>query len=146
MNILSKAKFIALDHPTKDQPETVYQAIKSGKIEGPILIKDSDNRFNFNYKGNNVVCFEDLNDVGLIKPKNKSYIQVNNEGTIINIIEKKVISSSFCVGGYGFESAQQYINAYEALHDLGEKYISNIIYQEILGEKDIYGRKSEILL
>ena len=141
MNISSKAKFIALDYPTKDQPQTVYEAIQLAEMKGPVFIKDSDNRFNFNYKGNNVVCFEDLNDIGLVKPKNKSYIQVNNEGTIINIIEKKVISSSFCVGGYGFESAGNYMDAYKALNDLGEKYISNIIYHEILNEKIFSGEK-----
>jgi hypothetical protein len=135
MNIMSKVEFIELDEPTKDQPHTVYEAIRLKNITGPVFIKDSDNRFTYKYNGGNSVCYEDLNDVGLIKPKNKSYIQANSEGTVINIIEKQVISANFCVGGYGFESAAQYTTAYDALDNLNERYISNIIYHEILGEK-----------
>lgn len=143
MNLISKTRFIVLTEATKDQPETVYNAIVEGNIKGPIFIKDSDNYFSFNYKGNNVVCYNDLNNVGLIKPHNKSYIQANNESTILNIIEKKVISSYFCVGGYGFEDASNYIKAYENLGINDERYISNIVYHEILDEKIF---KAEIVI
>ncbi|HEX8332432.1 MAG TPA: hypothetical protein VF622_07395 [Segetibacter sp.] len=141
MNIMSKVEFIELDEPTKDQPHTVYEAIRLKNIKGPIFIKDSDNRFSYKYTGKNVICYEDLNDVGLIKPKNKSYIQANSEGTVINIIEKQVISSNFCVGGYGFESANQYTAAYDALDSLDERYISNLIYHQILAEKVFMAEK-----
>jgi hypothetical protein len=141
MNIMSRVEFIELDEPTKDQPQTVYEAIRMKNMRGPIFIKDSDNRFSYKYTGQNVVCYEDLNDVGLIKPKNKSYIQANSEGTVINIIEKQVISSNFCVGGYGFESSLHYTAAYEALDSLNERYISNIIYHQILSEKIFMAEK-----
>ncbi len=139
MKLLEKVEFIALTEPTKDQPETVYNAIKQANITGPIFIKDSDNRFSYAYHGENTICYADLNNVGLIKPKNKSYIQINTEKTVLNIIEKKVISSNFCVGGYGFQNAEDYINAYDNLNLTDERYISNIIYAEILKEKIFKG-------
>lgn len=139
MDLLEKVEFVALAEPTKDQPETVYNAIKEADITGSIFIKDSDNRFSYAYKGENAICYADLNDVGLIKPKNKSYIQINQESTVLNIVEKKVISSNFCVGGYGFKSADDFIQAYDNLNLDDERYISNIIYAEILKEKVFKG-------
>jgi hypothetical protein len=141
LNLLGKTEFVVLEEPTVDQPQTVYNAIKQANITGPIFIKDSDNKFNYSYNGQNIVCYADLNDVGLIKPKNKSYIQINNEGTVLNIIEKKVISSNFCVGGYGFDSADAYCTAFDNLQLDTERYISNIIYSEILGKVIFYGDK-----
>ena len=143
MNLSAQIEFLALLKETNDQPETVYNAIKHGNITGPIFIKDSDNRFTYHYKGENAICYADLNNVGLIKPKNKSYIQINAESTVLNIVEKKVMSSNFCVGGYGFQSAGDYVKAYEALNITNERYISNIIYAEILDEKIFKGEVVE---
>jgi hypothetical protein len=143
IGLLDKTEFVVLDEATKDQPETIYKAIKQASISGPIFIKDSDNRFNYKYTGNNAVCYADLNNVGLIKPHNKSYIQVNSESTILNIIEKKVISSFFCVGGYGFEDVSHYVNAYDNLGIENELYVSNIIYHNILQEMVFKAEKVE---
>ena len=132
LKLLNKSNFISLASPTKDQPETVYQGIKMGNIRGPILIKDSDNYFSAKYAGTNTVFFANLNDSGLIKPRNKSYIVCNSQGNVVNIVEKQIISSTFCVGGYGFESADIYTKCLEALPIHSERYISNVIYQLLL--------------
>lgn len=132
LNIHNKTVLVQLDEPTKDQPETVYQLIRKAGIKGPIFIKDSDNKFSCNVKPVNFVCFYDLNESGLIKPKNKSYIVVDDFNRITNIIEKKVISSSFCTGGYGFESAELFTNALDKLDLNTDRYISNVIYECLL--------------
>lgn len=129
---LDKTRFIALKEATKDQPETVYQAIKQGGITGPIFIKDSDNRFNVKIEPSNCVCFADLNKVGLIKPKNKSYINTDSKQIILNIVEKQVISSQFCVGGYGFSDASLFTDTLDKMNLGKERYISNVIYQLML--------------
>jgi len=67
MDISSKSKNLLL-YPTKDQYKPVYEAIQLAEMKDRFSSKTLC-RFNFNYKGNNVVCFEDLNDIGLIKPK-----------------------------------------------------------------------------
>ncbi|MBL1209497.1 hypothetical protein [Geminocystis sp. GBBB08] len=132
LKLLNKSQFIFLDKETRDQPETVYNAIKQGNITGPIFIKDSDNFFRAKCQEGNFVCFANLNNCGLIKPKNKSYIIIDPNGSISNIVEKQVISPYFCVGGYGFESAQVFLAAVDAINFDVERYISNTIFQQIL--------------
>lgn len=127
-----KIKFVGLDEPTRDQPETVLQGIVKGGIKGPILIKDSDNYFQATIHPRNAVCYADLNKVGLIKPRNKSYVTIDAQGNVLNIVEKLVISSSFCVGGYSFANAQSFIDALKKLDTTRERYISHVIYQLML--------------
>ncbi len=135
LNLNDKFEILYLNETTKHQSETVAKAIESFNIKGQIFVKDSDNYFTVNYKGDNSVCFEDLNRSGLIKPKNKSYISTDEHGFINNIVEKKVISSNFCVGGYGFESAQEFIQNMNKIDATGEVYLSNVIYEMMLHGK-----------
>lgn len=130
--LLGKVKFVALEKPTRDQPETVEQAIIQGGIKGPILIKDSDNYFEATLQPSNGVCYADLNSVGLVKPRNKSYITTDAKGNVLNIVEKLVISSTFCVGGYSFTDAALFIQALRKLDPERERYISHVIYQLML--------------
>lgn len=135
MNGLGKSVFTALPKATRDQPETVEQAIELGKIKGPILIKDSDNYFQAKVTAHNGVCYADLNNIGLIKPKNKSYITIDAQSNILNIIEKRVISSTFCVGGYAFADASLFTDALQKMKPESERYISNVIFQLMLEGK-----------
>jgi hypothetical protein len=143
MNLLTKSKFVALDKATKDQPETVEACIKKGMIKGPIVIKDSDNYFKVNVSAYNSVCVADLNKVGLIKPKNKSYITIDTSGNLLNIVEKLVISSLFCVGGYCFEDADEFVAALNSLDKNRERYISHVIYQMMLDGKTFKSIETE---
>lgn len=137
MRILDKSELFYLDKPTKHQSETVAKAIVHFNIQGPIFVKDSDNYFEVNYAGENSICYFDLNKSGLIKPKNKSYIEVDEYGFISNIIEKQVLSPFFCVGGYGFSNAQDFVKHLTQIESTaqGEVYLSNVIYQMILSDK-----------
>ncbi|HAA11319.1 MAG TPA: hypothetical protein DCE41_06295 [Cytophagales bacterium] len=138
LGLTDKVNMVELVEPTRDQPETVYQAIKQGNIQGPIVIKDSDNRFVVDLKPGNMVCTYDLNQSGLIKPANKSYVQINEHGQIVNIIEKQVISSRFCVGAYGFEDASLFCDTLDAMPLDKERYISNVIFHLMLEEKKVF--------
>lgn len=129
---LKRTRFIALPEPTKDQPETVLQSIERAAIAGPVFIKDSDNFFSVSVPAANSVCFSDINKLGLIKATNKSYISRDSRGNVVNIMEKQVISSTFCVGGYGFKDAKDYCSALKSLPFENERYISNVIYQMLL--------------
>jgi hypothetical protein len=133
--LLSMTEFVFLAEQTIDQPQTVYNAIKQACIKGPIVIKDSDNYFDVALKAGNSVCYSDLNSSGLIKPKNKSYLVRDANGNISNIVEKQVISPYFCVGAYSFETAELFCQLLDSLPNLGERYISNVIFQAILQNK-----------
>lgn len=138
LGILSKSEILMLPETTKHQSETVAKAIEHFNIKGPIFIKDSDNYFEVDYHGENGICYDDLNSSGLIKPKNKSYIEIDEYGTITNIIEKKVLSPFFCVGGYGFKEAQEFLNYLSKIKSDGEIYLSNVIYQMLLDDQKFY--------
>ncbi len=135
LGINDKSEILYLETTTRHQSETVAKAIEHYNITGPVFVKDSDNYFTVTYTGNNTVCFYDLNSSGLIKPKNKSYISFDEHGYINNIVEKQVISSSFCVGGYGFASAGEFISYMNKIDNEGEVYLSNVIFEMILDGK-----------
>jgi len=132
--VAGKYEIIYLERPTAHQSETVSLAIQMKKIEGPVFVKDSDNYFKATYKGDNTVCYFDLNLSGLIQPKNKSYIELDVQGFVSNIIEKNVISSQFCVGGYGFSEANDFIRFLSKINSDKEIYLSNVIFQMILSD------------
>ncbi|MDP1540642.1 MAG: hypothetical protein Q8L72_08330 [Moraxellaceae bacterium] len=130
------ANIILLDEKTSNQPETVYKGLKKSGITGQIYIKDSDNQFTTEFVSGNFISYLDLHELDQINARNKSYVELNDDGYILNIVEKKIVSPTFCVGGYGFEEADDFIRVYEQLSDNKDLYISHIIFQMLLeGEK-----------
>lgn len=143
--ISSKITFVILEESTNSQPETVYRCIVDQDIVGPILIKDSDNYFEVseNIAGENCVYYFDLNDGDAFNIRDKSFIQLDASGYINNIVEKKVISSTFSVGGYGFESAAEFCSYFERISSVtSELYMSNVIFEMLLDGHNFIGIKS----
>lgn len=134
-------QFLLLEQQTRSQPETVYQCIKQKNITGEILVKDSDNFFEATIGDEkNFVCYFDLNDGNQFNAKNKSYIQFDNNDFISNIVEKKIVSSTFSVGGYGFEEAEEFCRHFEKLGYLdSEVYMSNVIFEMLLAGHKFVG-------
>lgn len=131
LGISDKIEYVLLEEHTKNQPETIAQAIIQAGITGAIYIKDSDNYFIDKPEKCNAVASFDLHDLEYVNARNKSYIELNADNNIINIVEKQIVSSSFCVGGYGFESAELFIKYYDRLKNNHDLYISHIIFQMI---------------
>lgn len=123
---------IILEKPTSSQSETVANAIKAGRLTGPMFIKDCDNEFSVRWSGGNEVSVINLSNVDFVDAKNKSYVSLNPLGHIDNIVEKEVISTLFCSGGYGFKSADDFLKAFRKIEKIGEIYVSHVIYQMIL--------------
>lgn len=144
LGISNKCEFVILEEQTSSQSETVYLTLKKCKISGFILIKDSDNYFKMNLNEKeliNQVCFFDLNNIDNINARSKSYLQMDSNRIITNIVEKKVISPYFSVGGYCFKSAEYFCDIFEKMMNLpGECFISNVIFEMIL-QGDIFTGK-----
>lgn len=135
-----KSEIIFLDEPTSSQSETVYNVIKKKNITGYVFVKDSDNFYRCNVTGSNEVAYFDLNTEDNINARNKSYIELDVNGIITNIVEKNVISSTFSCGGYGFEDSNQFCNSFEKLSGMeGECYISHVIYDMMLSGSKFSG-------
>lgn len=144
LNDSVNVEMVWLEEQTNSQPETVYTCIKQKNITGSILVKDSDNFFITDLTTDgNCVCYFDLNDGNQFNARNKSYIQLDNNGYISNIVEKKIISSTFSVGGYGFSSAETFCEYFNKLNHLtSEIYMSNIIFEMLLDDHKFVGIKT----
>jgi hypothetical protein len=133
---------------TRSQPETVYkglvEAARMGITVDRFLVKDCDNQWNvlkggvlnqagFNW---NYVVYANLSDYSQVHAQNKAYIEFNGMNIISNIVEKKVISDNFVVGGYGFSSFHDYQRAYLETKDVfrgdAEFHLSHLIYGDML--------------
>lgn len=128
----TKIDVCILNEPTSSQSETVALALLQADIKGAFFVKDCDNMFHYRWSGGNEVAAVDLNNIGLIDAKNKSYIEVDSLGNISNIVEKHVISNYFCCGGYGFNSAQEFISHFKSIKGANEVYISHVIYSMLM--------------
>ena len=138
-NLDSISHIYLLNQPTASQSETVNRAIKKFKITGPIVVKDADNFFELEINEfNNFVAIEKLENIGFTNPSNKSYISLDNNNLITNIIEKKVISNTFSGGAYGFSDAKIFSKYFNKLQKefsyvpVSELYISYLIFNMIL--------------
>jgi hypothetical protein len=131
----TKYELLILDEFTSCQAETVAQTIELAGITGEIIVKDSDNYVSLGEKklvsncvaGINLETFKkDINRLGA-----KSFLMVNDQDIIIDIIEKKIKSQYICIGVYCFEDAEAFCKAYKTLSESNfnsnEIYISHVI-------------------
>jgi len=143
LNIKEKSKIIFLDHQTNSQSETVSIAIEKENINGFIFIKDCDSFFEYEIKSPiNQVCFMDLHNIGNINAKSKSYIDLDDKKIVKNIVEKNIISNYFSVGGYGFQSAAEFLDHFKKSNNNdNEIFVSDIIFSMLLDNKVFAGQE-----
>lgn len=122
-------KIVILDNPTKGPADTVFQIIeKLGLYKEPIFIKDCDSFFDHNISDGNYVCVSNISQHEVLKKiASKSFTISNNQGIITDIVEKEVVSDTFCVGGYKFSSALMYKEAFERINNNREIFVSDVI-------------------
>lgn len=144
-NLINKSEVVLLEDHTKSQSETVCELIKRENIEGFIFIKDSDGYYECELVEEiNQVAYFDLNDMDDINARSKSYIEMDANGILKNIVEKKVISSTFSSGGYGFADANEFVKTYEKITDFEQEcYISHVIFEMMLSGSKFIGLKTK---
>ena len=137
-----KINFHVLDKLTSGPAETVYEVVKK-LDEQPFMVQDCDSFFTFDCLiDKNFIVSVDLNEnKDLYNVANKSYIQINDQNIITNIVEKNIISNHFCAGGYGFKSSGAYISYYKELSDYGEVFVSHVIKAMIRDEHAFYWKR-----
>ncbi len=144
LGLRDKSNIVLLPEQTNSQSETVYTFLSGYDLDGYIFIKDSDGFYRTEITEEcNQVAYFDLNDMDDINARTKSYVELALNGTVVNIVEKKVISSTFSSGGYGFADARKFCSTYEKLQDMeGECYISHVIWQMMLDTEVFHGLKT----
>lgn len=131
---------IVLPEKTKGPADTVYQMLKWFDEEDfEFLVKDCDSFFTHDMPSGNYICVSNISDhVTLHKLSSKSFVKCNDQDIITDIIEKQVVSDTFCVGGYKFESAVQYKETFRKLSDSDQIdgiFVSHIIQDMLMHNK-----------
>lgn len=132
LNTEAPIEITKIKNPTKSQPETVAQLIEINKINGSILIKDPDNSFEFSELRENFITIFPLDELDFVSPKDKSYVEIDDNGYVMNIIEKKIISRYFCTGGYFFKDAKLFMKYYNKVSHYENIYMSHLILLMLL--------------
>lgn len=132
---LHKADIVVLKNSTNCQAETIFRTIQEKNIQGCMFVKDGDGYFKAHVEPQNSIAIYPLEKMDLINPKNKSYVAVDDNFYITNIIEKKVVSHYFNAGGYCFEDANEFCSHYLQTLHFGEKpYLSHVIFSMLLNK------------
>ena len=130
---MKNAHLVIIDDPTTSQSETVYQTIIKESIVGNIFIKDADGYFNATINKENSVAVFPLEKMNMVDPQHKSYVSVDDMSYITNIIEKRIISHFFNVGGVCFEDASDFLHYYLELSTQSHHIcMSHIVYAMLL--------------
>jgi hypothetical protein len=126
----SSVKIVIIDEPTKGPADTVYQILQRANIndDAEIFIKDCDSYFTHELTSGSYVCTTNISEHEVLKRLSaKSFIIYNEQDIITDIIEKKVVSDTFCVGGYKFGSAAMFKSAFETIKQENEVFVSDVI-------------------
>lgn len=126
---IKECKVYILDEKTRGPADTVYKILKMARLErSEIFIKDCDSYFDHELNDSNYVCVSKISKSNLIRNlSSKSYINSNTQGIITNIVEKEVVSDTFCVGGYKFSSAELFKREFEELNIEKEVFVSDVV-------------------
>ena len=126
----TKVHYVILK-PTSSQAETIYKTIKSHKIQGSIFIKDADNKFTIKTTPtDNSVCLFSLENCNIVDPQHKSYVTLDDNMFVTNMIEKRVVSSYFNCGGYSFKDVNDFIKGYEFCKKFENKEHQSLRHEE----------------
>jgi len=125
-----RVKVVIIKELTKGPADTVYQILQSAGIsdDAEFLVKDCDSFFTHTKTPGNYICVSDIAEHEVLnRLKAKSFVVSNEQGIITDIIEKRVVSNKFCVGGYKFESVGEYKKAFESISSESEIFVSDVI-------------------
>ena len=139
-----KVEICVLDDFTSSASETIYLTLTKMNVQGAFVIKDSDNRVGVHFDNDikNMIVGYDLHQHrDITNIPGKSFLVVNEQNIIQDIIEKQVVSNIICLGVYCFENASDFVTAYEEMQTRqlsGEMYISHVISYMLSSNKYIF--------
>jgi len=121
-------KVVILEESTNSSPETVYNCLIKENISGSIVVKDCDCLVSYNSPNmTNFVVGIDVNST-IKNIQQKSFILVNQDNIIQEIVEKKIVSDKICLGVYGMNSYDFIKSFFRLNQTIGtELYFSHII-------------------
>lgn len=134
LGLQEKTSIVVLERPTSSQAETVYMTVETMNISGGLMIKDGDCYVKAEIRQDNAVCIYPLDSLSRVNPQGKSYVAIDDGYFVTNIIEHRIVSRYFCVGGYVFKSVDLFKSFYVQLRHKTGLYMSHIIYAMLLNK------------
>jgi hypothetical protein len=129
VKIKEDINFLILPDQTRGPADTVYQLLKYYEHNDSILIKDCDSYFDHVDIPGSYMCVEYMPQIDR-RLANKSFCVMEGEN-VKTVVEKSIASRYYNVGGYKFNSAWQYIEAYNEISGDGEQFISGVVNKSI---------------
>lgn len=131
---IANSEVVILERKTSGPAESIYRTLEEANIVGEFAVRDSHAyiKLEKDYSGNfitglNLTEFEKTID----NLRSKSFIVLNEQNQILDVVEKHFCSDVISVGFYGFKNAQDFRMAFEHLRDpnyhINKLYLSHII-------------------
>lgn len=140
-----------LNEGTSGPADTVYKTIEYSNILGEFDVRDSLNCIKLEKRiSGNFIAGLDLTkyEKEVFRVRTKSFIVINEQRQVLDVVEKKFRSDVISVGLYGFKNVNDFNLAYERLGDrnypIKKLYLSNII-SYLIGYKQRVFHCAEVL-
>ena len=132
------ARLIVFDQPTRSQAESAILAVEKIQPQGAFFFKDCDSYFKHEVQDENCIVTSEIGPAPIHDLQSKCFVQSNSVGSIHNIVEKRVVSGEFAVGGYGFRSCKVFKKCTEGLEfTKGELFLSHLVFNG-LGQGEFF--------
>ena len=109
-----KVSIVVIAEETVDQTQTIECILNAANVTGPIFLKDCDNQFKCPVPAVDGVATLEITretESGVSNVASKGYVAVNSQtGQLTSIVEKLMVSNTFCIGGYAWKSAQDFLS------------------------------------
>lgn len=149
LNIPS-AEVIVFNEKTSGSADTVYRTILKAGVTGEVAVKDSHGSISLGepIEGNAIAGLDLMQcDYAVRNLRNKSFIVINEQGNVCDIVEKRLRSDVISVGLYSFRNAKDFMSAFLRLSDpdyaAGRLYVSHVI-SYLIGRRDFVFHCSKV--
>jgi hypothetical protein len=133
---------LILDAPTSGPAATVREAIARANVTGPLCVKDSDSFFSLvdDLPEDSFVAVVDARGMAsLSRPGHKSYVRLNEQEAVLDIVEKSIVSNLISAGLYGFGDTADFLEDYDAMNTGavagGGMFVSHVVAANLLRDR-----------
>ncbi len=123
---------VVLPHDTRGPADTVSEIIRRADVKGPVAVKDADSFFSPGALPDG--SFVTLCDVRKMPQMSnvggKSFAVLNDDGLIVQMVEKSLVSNYVSIGLYGFSDAGLFLDHFASIaHDTqaDEIFVSHVL-------------------
>jgi hypothetical protein len=132
-----RVRCVVLDERTAGPAETVRQVIDRAGLSGPIAVKDSDSFLGLGALPD--TSFLAVSDIRgrqrLSSPGRKSYVRLNEQGMVADVVEKNIVSNLISCGLYGFLDPAVFAAEFDRLvRQVGHRrlFVSHVLSSAVL--------------